>query len=96
MGDSLREVGYTVTTRPAVGVTATNAVWWGEGIELKDLQFIAYTLIQRGFDIRYLGRSERFNGQIQIGGRPESVKSSAWTPAKVRRLTRLPIDNEAQ
>jgi len=93
--DALRAVGYNVRPQPKVVKVSTNAIWWGEGIKIDDIQFIAYTLIQNGFGIQYIGRSENRRNQIQIGGRAESLKLSMWTVKKVRALRALPVDNEA-
>jgi len=93
VADSLNAAGYLVITSERQGSAPTNAIWWGSGIELKDVQFIAYTLINKGFQIRYIGQHSR-PGEIQIGGRPNSLIDPAWTVEKVRALTQLPPDNE--
>jgi hypothetical protein len=89
---TLQSIGYKVTSQTRVGSAPTNAIWWGEGIKLEDVQFIAYTLIQNGLKIRYIGRIGRA-GEIQIGGRPQSLGNPSWSVEKVRALTRLPVNN---
>jgi energy-coupling factor transporter ATP-binding protein EcfA2 len=93
---ALLNVGFTVTTYESNEPTQTNAIWWGKGIELKDLQLIASTLIKKGIRIRYIGKSVNnpWLRQIQIGTDSQSVESPEWTEKKVRSLKKLPEDNE--
>lgn len=91
VSDSLKVVGYRVLPQSRVGSEPTNAIWWGSGIGLEDVKFIAYTLIQNGFEIRYIGRQERFTNEISIGGRPLSRKDPIWTVERVRSLAGLPV-----
>jgi len=93
---TLEAVGYQVTTVAPRGKTPTNAIWWGNGIDLQDVQFIVYTLIKNGIEIRYIGKSEKQDEIIQIGGRPQSIRSPFWTVERVRSLNALPVDNEGQ
>jgi hypothetical protein len=90
---SLESYGYDVSIKEPRGSAPTNALWWGEGVEMQDFQFIAYTLISNGFTIRYIGKMSK-DGQIQIGGRPASSESPVWTVEMVKSLTKLPEDNE--
>ena len=83
---TLDSVGYRVSAEQQRGNAPTNAIWWGEGIALEDVQFIAYTLIQNKCEIRYIGKMTTA-GRIQIGGRPQSVTDPFWTVDKVRALT---------
>jgi energy-coupling factor transporter ATP-binding protein EcfA2 len=92
----LQNRGFTVTISKSNEPTQTNAIWWGEGIKLKDLQLLASTLIKKGIHIRYIGKSVNNPGlrQIQIGTDNQSVELPEWTEKKVRSLKKLPEDNE--
>jgi hypothetical protein len=94
VADSLAAIGYKVETVERVGLAPTNAIWWGAGIELKHLQDIVYALISNGVKIQYIGRQERFPGEVQIGGRPRSQDAPLWTVEAISTLAKLPVDNE--
>ncbi|HKQ91305.1 MAG TPA: hypothetical protein VJZ77_11500 [Blastocatellia bacterium] len=94
--DALKTTGYQVATRPRQGNAPTNAIWWSVGVSLDDLKFIAYTLISNRNRIQYIGRSERSNNTIQIGGRPQSLDQPFWTIKQVDDMKELPVNNERE
>lgn len=91
---ALQTQGFRVTAQESQVSIPTNAVWWGEGIELRDVQAIAYTLIQNGIYIRHIGRSQRQPGRIQIGGDETVLEATPWTLEAVKSLKSLPENNE--
>ena len=93
---ALQSQGFRVNAQESQVALPTNAVWWGEGIELKDVQAIAYTLIQNGIAIRYVGKSERQPGRIQIGGDDTVLEDPLWTVERVKSLKSLPEKNQQQ
>ncbi len=93
---TLEAIGYHVDAQPGRANNPTNAIWWGDGISLEDVKLIAYTLIRNGYVIRYIGKSDTFTKQIQIGGQVAARLGSAWSVEEVNTLTALPVDNEGQ
>jgi conflict system STAND superfamily ATPase len=93
---ALQSQGYTGTTNESTKAVPTNAIWWGEGIELSDVQRIAETLVKNKVEIRYIGKSVNNPRvtQIQIGGNEESLEEPVWTVQMVRSLRKLPEKNE--
>ena len=91
---ALQSQGFKVTAQESQVALPTNAIWWGEGIELKDVQAIAYTLIQNGIAIRLIGKSQRQPGRIQIGGDDTVLEAPPWTTETVKSLKTLPENNE--
>jgi hypothetical protein len=94
IAQSLQGAGFNLTTNESHESTPTNAIWWGEGTELKDLQFIALTLIKNRIVIRYIGKSNNKPGQFQIGTYNDTLEAPVWTEKMIKSLKQPPEDNE--
>ena len=92
---ALKEGGFGFTRIGAKNDLATNAVWVGDSVTVKDIQFVALTLIRAGVQLRAIRRF-RENGAtskahlVEIGSDPAILDMPVLTVADVLNMKDVP------
>jgi len=101
VGEVLRALGFRLESRsPQVTDLPTNAIWFGENVELEEVKLVALTLMRAGIQIRAIERFKEPSGRkaslIQVGASRFVADDSVFTVEKLRTLTLEEIQNRSR
>lgn len=90
--DALQNLGFKLNQKQAViADISTNAIWFGEKVELDDVKLVAYMLTRAGVQIRsiefFRAPTGRKASLIQVGASRFVVNDPIFTVDKIRALT---------
>lgn len=91
---SLRQLGFYIHERPtseAYQGLPTNALYYGNEVNIEDLKMVAYTLLRKGVELRLIEPSKFSNDwkarSIEIGTEDGKVEFPLISLADIRQLT---------
>jgi hypothetical protein len=96
----LQDLGFTLTTpRSDLNEIPTNAIWYGEEVDIESVKAIAYTLIGAGVDIKMIRQLNNSQGReqvIQVGGDGECLNQPALTLEAIEAAQRFPHQRDVE
>ena len=87
--NSLKELGFNlISGRPNLPNTPTNAIWFGENIDIDSVKLVAYTLIRAGIEIKVISPFSSPGGNksnlIQVGSWKKFIDYPALTIQQIQ------------
>jgi len=86
---AIQDLGFKVKPVPPIGITSTNAIWFGSRVDIEDVKLVAYALIHAGVSIREIKpflKSEGRERVIQIGGLPRAADKPPLTIEQIKEI----------
>jgi len=84
-----------ISGRPNLPHTPTNAIWFGEDIDIDSVKLVAYTLIRAGIEIKVINpfQSPRENKSnlIQVGSWTKFIDYPALTIQQIQKTESFSI-----